>query len=369
MRNVFGLLKLPQRTAIRGEEDIHRGRKHLRIPKLKILVPTTGGLQFWSDIHLRDDWRIQQHILTGRCRLINRLSFQRTAGTEEHCRSVLDNIEQTRSQKTIHRQVVLLLHGIICTRYSMWRMARRLKAEGFAAYTIAYASTRASIESHAINLQRVVSSLGDADELYLVGHSMGGLVIRAYLARHVDPRLKRVVMLGTPNQGAEKADLFRDWAFYRLLYGRAGQQLVTSIWGGICRWLPSSLMIETGIIAGGRGKPPGYSFLLRGDNDGLVTVESTRLAGATDFAVVRCLHPLLPGNKQVLEMVTMYLENGYFRSEAQRQLITAPLAAADRNSVFQLGLPSWKSNSDKSSNEPSLNSTMADRFSVQSPKL
>ena len=44
----------------------------------------------------------------------------------------------------------------------------------------------------------------------LIGHSMGGLVARAYLARHprqAERRVERVIMLGTPLQGAPEAAL------------------------------------------------------------------------------------------------------------------------------------------------------------------
>ena len=64
--------------------------------------------------------------------------------------------------------------------------------------------------------------------LHVVAHSMGGLLARAYLARHRPARLGRVVMLGTPNGGSEVADLLRGWPLYRLVFGPAGQQLVTA---------------------------------------------------------------------------------------------------------------------------------------------
>jgi pimeloyl-ACP methyl ester carboxylesterase len=47
-----------------------------------------------------------------------------------------------------------------------------------------------------------------AQQFTLVGHSMGGLVSRAYLARHrqaAEQRIRRVIMLGTPHFGAATA--------------------------------------------------------------------------------------------------------------------------------------------------------------------
>jgi len=43
------------------------------------------------------------------------------------------------------------------------------------------------------------------DEIALLGHSMGGLVARAYLQSHGEVRVARLVTLGTPHQGSELA--------------------------------------------------------------------------------------------------------------------------------------------------------------------
>ena len=58
-------------------------------------------------------------------------------------------------------------------------------------------------------------------------------------------------MLGVPNQGAEMADLLRENYAFRLVFGPAGQQLVTHE-AGLIRSLPSP-DFEFAIIAGGRG--------------------------------------------------------------------------------------------------------------------
>ena len=46
-------------------------------------------------------------------------------------------------------------------------------------------------------LQHFVATT-DATEIHLVGHSLGGLVILDMLRQMPDPRLRRVVLLGTP---------------------------------------------------------------------------------------------------------------------------------------------------------------------------
>jgi pimeloyl-ACP methyl ester carboxylesterase len=70
---------------------------------------------------------------------------------------------------------------------------------------------RRPIESNADLLHRCLERWADGDphrQFILVGHSMGGLVSRAYLARHTQAaakRVERVIMLGTPHFGAATA--------------------------------------------------------------------------------------------------------------------------------------------------------------------
>ena len=84
---------------------------------------------------------------------------------------------------------------------------------------------------------------------------------------------------------------------------------------------------EFGIIAGGQGDDEGYLEAIPGDDDMLLSVETTKLAGASDFAIVKGIHQTLPKNEQVQEYVVRYLHKGYFISPRARQPLTV---AADR---------------------------------------
>jgi triacylglycerol lipase len=66
-----------------------------------------------------------------------------------------------------------------------------------------------SIEEHALTLadevDRVIQRSGSG-QVDLVGHSMGGLVIRAYLSQNLDEaKVRRVVTLGCPHSGSKLA--------------------------------------------------------------------------------------------------------------------------------------------------------------------
>ena len=58
----------------------------------------------------------------------------------------------------------------------------------------------------ATRIDDVLAQTG-ADKLVLVGHSMGGLVCRDYLAIHGGDKVDRLITLATPHQGSQLAAL------------------------------------------------------------------------------------------------------------------------------------------------------------------
>jgi len=120
-------------------------------------------------------------------------------------------------------------------------------------------------------------------------------------------------MMGTPNKGAEVADILRDWHLYRLILGPAGQQLVADQSGDIAK-LPVP-EIPFSVIAGGKGTADGYNPLIPGDDDGLVAVSSAYLEGAEDSMTLPVLHSFLPFNTAVIDAVSLYLKMGAFRED------------------------------------------------------
>jgi hypothetical protein len=76
---------------------------------------------------------------------------------------------------------------------------------------------------------------------------------------------------------------------------------------------------QFGIIAGGKSDGKGYNPLLPGDNDGIISVDTTQLAGARDFVVLPVLHSLIVGDSKAHEYVLRFLQQGYFISKQQRQ--------------------------------------------------
>lgn len=108
------------------------------------------------------------------------------------------------------RPPVLLIHGYGCSRAAWWWLRPRLEAAGWTVATLNLEPVYASIDDYIEQLARRIDAvLGEtgAEKLILVGHSMGGLVARAYLQRFGGARVAGLVTLGTPHQGSRLAVL------------------------------------------------------------------------------------------------------------------------------------------------------------------
>ena len=288
-------------------------------------APTLGGMQFWGDVCFFQGYRIQRHVLTGHFRLLDKNNRRYQSGTIEDCRKMLDRIRTSHNLKPDIGHAVIYLHGIGRTSRSMRPIIDAMPTDGFVHVPFEYPSTRVPIEQAAGYLHSTIESLTDVSKISFVVHSMGGLVVRGYLKDHSDPRLYRMVMLGTPNNGAELADMLRQNMIFRAVYGPATQDLVTDL-NGTIGTLPIPTF-EFGVIVGGRGDEGGFNPLLVGDDDGAVTVSSARLAGASDFLRISKLHSLLMSDETAIAAVKCFLEHGRFSMNREPAPIVKETAA------------------------------------------
>ena len=102
---------------------------------------------------------------------------------------------------------IIVLHGYAMNRANFVVLARRLAAAGLgpisASSTGRWAASRRARASSAGSSTRCAQATG-ADEVDLVGHSMGGVVARYYLALGGgDVHVRHLVTLGSPHAGTD----------------------------------------------------------------------------------------------------------------------------------------------------------------------
>jgi triacylglycerol lipase len=225
-------------------------------------------------------------------------------------------------------ECVALLHGLWRTERSMEHLAEHLAAAGYEIHNVAYDSTRDPIEALAEDtLPRAVEACGEARKVNFVSHSMGGILLRHYLESHSIDNLGRVVMLAPPNQGSEVIDRYGDMPGFEWFSGPAGLQLGTGQ-DSVPRSL-GPVRFDLGIIAGTQTINPILSATLPGEDDGKVSVASTRVDGMQDHLQLPVTHVFMMRDHEVMEQVLYYLQNGRFQ-RTQAEPVTAVADGAAR---------------------------------------
>lgn len=205
------------------------------------------------------------------------------------------------------RQGVVLVHGYGMTGVVMTLLGLRVARCGFATRTFSYRDVRAPLAENAARLSGFLASLPWRAP-HLIGHSLGGLLILQMLADRGCPAVGRVVLLGTPCQGSFAAGWLHAHGATSWIVGK-------SVRSGILAERPDwAGGRELGIIAGTR--PIGLGRLIPGlphPNDGLVTVEETRLPRATDWTALRVSHTEMLISGLVAREACAFLRDGKFR--------------------------------------------------------
>lgn len=105
---------------------------------------------------------------------------------------------------------ILLVHGLACNRGNWFWFKRQLRRHGYRVYTMDCTPPVSRIGHYASQVHDAVEEIlgaTGARQLVLIGHSQGGLVIRAYLDRYGAAKIAKIITLGSPHLGTFLANL------------------------------------------------------------------------------------------------------------------------------------------------------------------
>ena len=215
------------------------------------------------------------------------------------------------------RAPVLLVHGVLCNAGSMHGLRSALVARDIhPVYSLSYGPPLGSIEEFAdqlaVKIDAILAATG-ARRVAIVGHSMGGLVARAYLRRHDPAKVSTVVTIGTPHHGSVHAWLFPGVCLGQLRPNNA--------------WLAE--------LNRGEAAPGGVRVVsLWSWHDSMVAAQkSGELDGAVNIALSGIGHNALVANPRVFALVAEELKR--VAQTAPADTSSAPAAAAASAQIAQ----------------------------------
>ena len=200
-------------------------------------------------------------------------------------------------------KAVFLIHGWGVRAVAMARLASALADAGFTVYNYDYPTSKRNIEAHAeifLSLYRRILSSEKLGSSCFVTHSMGGILLRAAMARMNEAECRRVeaiVMLGPPNRGSVLA-----------FFGKS--KVARGINASLADMTPTPDSYVQNIPPPPFLPPVG---IVAGKFDGKVALSSTLLPDGLpcERIIVPCTHPGLRNPKHTLAPIL-----AFFRSKA-----------------------------------------------------
>ena len=199
---------------------------------------------------------------------------------------------------------VVLVHGLWMNAAALLMLQKRLHDCGYNVVRFGYPSVRAGLKENAAQLSRLLKSL---QTIHIVAHSLGGIVTLNALELNPEPRVRRIVLLGSPVAGCLSGRRLAQFRAGRMLMGAS-----SGLWDER-RAVKAPHGVEVGVIAG--TLPIGLGYLvgkIPRPHDGAVRVSETQLENAVDTISIRVSHSAMLFSGNVGRQVCHFLEHARF---------------------------------------------------------
>ena len=230
------------------------------------------------------------------------------------------------SGESEQRPIVVLVPGLWMPAWVMLPLAWRLRRRGHRCVGFGYPSARAALDENASRLARFIARL-DAEQVHLVGHSLGGVLALHTAVRHRPAQVRRIVMAGSPYDDSYTARRLgrREWG--RRILGHTVRQWLD------CERPSAPPGLEVGVIAGTLAC--GLGLVVAPDSerphDGVIRSSETRVPGMAAYVEVRASHASMLLSPTVARLIDCFLVCGQFdRVQSAATPLAAKLPELDR---------------------------------------
>lgn len=187
------------------------------------------------------------------------------------------------------------------TSLSGWRLLRRLRRAGLKTTTFGYSVAFNDFDAIVTRLRTRLSLIAASDDYIVIGHSLGGVLLRAAL-NSLPPGTalpRHVYLLGSPIQASRIATRLQNYRLFRILTGDCGQVLGSK---DRMNAIGPPAVPVTGIV-GTRGIANRFGIFGDEVNDGLVSVSEVSAPWLTQCVQVPVFHTLLPSSALVANII------------------------------------------------------------------
>ena len=194
---------------------------------------------------------------------------------------------------------LLLVHGLWRTPLSLLLLVRRLRGWGYGAEQFGYAAVAQGYDAIVSRLTVRLERLASAGPYAVIGHSLGGVLLRSALSYLTGPQPQHLIMLGTPNRPPRLAQVLGVRWVYQRIMGECGVNLSSPLFYA---GLPLPRVPYT-IVAGTAGPRGRWSPFGDEPNDGVVAVSETRVRDDDQIVVLPVTHTFMMNNSRVHEVI------------------------------------------------------------------
>jgi pimeloyl-ACP methyl ester carboxylesterase len=198
----------------------------------------------------------------------------------------------------------LLVHGMGRSSLSWLPTLGRFRANGIHVSTFSYGVSNQDFSAIASRLTQVLLELSSGGDYIVIGHSLGGVLLRAALDQLPAGTLlpKIMFLLGSPVSRSRIAMHLRTNVIFRAITGDCGQLLGSS---ERMKSIPVPPVTTVAIIGtkGPRGTLTPFGLEV---NDGVVAVSEVCADWLTETICLPVIHTVLPSSKCVIELLIAY---------------------------------------------------------------